>query len=139
MTIIALFLVSACAVNNQATNGGKVNRNSNTNATSTAQTDVPQTLLEYLRRVPGVQVSGTENNPTILVRNSFSIQPGSDRPLFVVDGTPVGNEYSQVASMVAVNDIKSITVLKDVASTSAYGIRGAAGVIVIRTKTGRDR
>lgn len=138
--IFAVILCFSCTASNQSAGSRKVTRSTNTTSSATIETqNQAQSLFDYLRRVPGLQVSGTESNPTILVRNSPSLQPGANRPLFVIDGRPVGNDYNQAASIVDVNDIKSVTVLKDVASTSAYGLRGANGVIVIRTKTGRDR
>jgi TonB-dependent SusC/RagA subfamily outer membrane receptor len=49
----------------------------------------------------------------------------------VVDGFPVG---TGVGNSLNSNDIESITVLKDAASTSVYGSRGANGVVLITTK-----
>jgi TonB-dependent SusC/RagA subfamily outer membrane receptor len=136
----ALVAFYSCKVNNQSSSSRHVNRDSGTTATSTvAPTNSSLSLFDYLRKVPGVQVSGTESSPRIMVRTSFSSSYSSSTPLFVIDGRPVGNSYQTAAGMVDVNDIKSITVLKDVASTSEYGMQGANGVIVIRLKKGNDR
>lgn len=59
---------------------------------------------------------------------------GNDQPLFVIDGTPVTDTYSEVQSHVDVNDIDRIEVLKSVAATNEYGMRGANGVVLIYTK-----
>ena len=74
-------------------------------------------------RVAGVDVS----NGSIIIRGAASIN-GSD-PLWIVDGVP--------GSAPNVNDIESLEVLKDAASTAIYGARGAGGVILVTTKKGR--
>jgi TonB-linked SusC/RagA family outer membrane protein len=58
---------------------------------------------------------------------------GNNEPLYLVDGLPLGE-----ASIDFINpsDIESIEVLKDAASTSIYGTRGANGVVLITTKKG---
>ncbi|MDO4879710.1 MAG: SusC/RagA family TonB-linked outer membrane protein [Capnocytophaga sp.] len=69
--------------------------------------------------------------------NSFSAAfqgGGVPSPLYIMDGIPVG---SSVLTDLNSNDIESITVLKDAASTSIYGARAANGVILITTKKGR--
>jgi len=68
-------------------------------------------------------VPGEESN--ILIRGFSSLIDGQNGPLFVVDGIPFDNE------------IESIDVLKDAASASIYGTRGAGGVILITTKKGK--
>jgi TonB-dependent SusC/RagA subfamily outer membrane receptor len=54
-------------------------------------------------------------------------------PLFVINGTDAGYDFSQVAGVVNPNDIISITVLKGT-DAAIYGSRGGNGVIIIRTK-----
>ena len=55
-------------------------------------------------------------------------------PLYVVDGATVSGD---IMTMYNPNDIESVTVLKDAASTSIYGARAANGVILITTKKGK--
>lgn len=100
------------------------------NTVETNEVSIP--LATYLRRVPGVQVSQLGGTVIVRIRGLNSINNGD--PLFVVDGIPIGNSYNQAASIVPVTDIRYVTVLKDVASTSMYGMRGSNGVIVIKTK-----
>ncbi len=88
-------------------------------------------LGEYLRGVPGVQVS--QQGGTYLIRIRGTVGTGDLEPLFVVDKMQVGG-YEQAAALVDPNDIDDVDVLKDVSSTQQYGLRGANGVIVIRTK-----
>jgi TonB-dependent SusC/RagA subfamily outer membrane receptor len=91
------------------------------------------TLLDYLRREPSLRISGSHPNPHIMVRGAQTIS-GENQPLFVVNGTQIGYSYQQVMTSVDIADIKSVRVLKDPASTSPYGMRGANGVIEIRTR-----
>ncbi len=85
--------------------------------------------------VAGVSVSRTSGAPgsgsTILIRGITTI--GTNNPLIIVDGVPV-------ASIDNVNpgDVENITVLKDAASASIYGSRGAAGVILVTTKRAKS-
>ncbi|CAL1519037.1 SusC/RagA family TonB-linked outer membrane protein [Chitinophaga sp. MM2321] len=89
-------------------------------------------------RVSGLQVINSNNdNPqggtTVRVRGVSSIN-GSNAPLVVVDGIPLG----EAGNLNAVNPniIASIEVLKDASATAIYGSRGANGVIMITTKRG---
>lgn len=91
------------------------------------------TLVDYLRKVPGLRITGRGSSATVMVRGAGSIG-GNNEPLFVLDGSPLGNSFSQVASSIDVNDIAKVKVLKDTASTSSYGVQGSAGVIEITTK-----
>ncbi|MDO6425339.1 TonB-dependent receptor plug domain-containing protein, partial [Saccharophagus degradans] len=54
-------------------------------------------------------------------------------PLFVVDGIPQEGD-----PRLSPNEIETIDILKDAASTAVYGTRGAAGVILITTKQGKE-
>ncbi len=74
----------------------------------------------------------TNNNPTIRVRGIGSINAGTS-PLIILDGTPYGGDMNTIN----LNDIESLTVLKDAAANALYGSRGANGVIVITTKKGK--
>ena len=82
----------------------------------------------------GVQVNQITGIPgqefTVRIRGLSSLGAGSE-PLYVIDGFPVGNQLSQILNP---NDIESITILKDAASTAVYGARGANGVVLINTK-----
>ena len=99
-------------------------------------------------RVAGLRIATITGSPgtssQIRIRGEGSIT-GNNSPLFVIDGVPINNGSSisgggtpgiGILSMINTNDIESITVLKDAASTSVYGNRGSNGVIVITTKKG---
>ena len=86
-------------------------------------------------RAAGVQVTQTSGAPgsvmKIRVRGTNSIS-GNNNPLYVLDGMVI----SDIGS-INVNDIASMEVLKDASATAIYGSRGANGVILITTKTGK--
>ncbi len=87
---------------------------------------------------PGVQVAIQSGQPgssgTIRIRGIGSINSSSN-PLYVVDGMPFDGDLASINP----NDIESMSVLKDAASTALYGSRAANGVIVITTKKGKEQ
>jgi TonB-linked SusC/RagA family outer membrane protein len=87
-------------------------------------------------RIAGVQVTSAEGSPDadirIRVRGGGSLTQDAS-PLIIVDGFPI-NSMNDISS----SDIETMTVLKDAASTAIYGSRGANGVILITTKSGKD-
>jgi TonB-linked SusC/RagA family outer membrane protein len=88
-------------------------------------------------RLAGVQVITTEGRPgaeiLIRVRGGGSITQDNS-PLYIVDGIQVENALSVLSPQ----EIESIDVLKDAASTAIYGARGANGVVIITTRGGRE-
>ena len=88
-------------------------------------------------RVAGVQVTNTSGAPgseaKIHIRGPNSIN-ASNSPLYVVDGIALSSIRLQDIN---VNDIQSIDVLKDASATAIYGSRGANGVVLITTKSGK--
>ena len=87
-------------------------------------------------KMAGVQVTTTEGSPDaeikIRVRGGGSISQDNS-PLYIVDGFPVSS-----ISNISPTDIQSIDVLKDASSTAIYGARGANGVIIVTTKSGKE-
>ena len=85
-----------------------------------------RTLEEYLEgRVAGLEI-GPDGGIVIRGKGTYN---GFSGPLIIVDGVEVSD-----TSAINPNDIYSVDVLKDAASSSIYGIRGSNGVIVITTK-----
>lgn len=84
--------------------------------------------------VPGVQVTQYNSQPgaafSVRIRGTNSISYSSD-PLYVLDGY-AGADLTGLN----VNDIQSISILKDASSAAIYGSRGANGVVLITTKKG---
>ncbi|SNR51824.1 TonB-linked outer membrane protein, SusC/RagA family [Hymenobacter mucosus] len=99
-------------------------------------------------RASGVNITtpnGVLNNPPVIrIRGVNSISLSSE-PLVVIDGVPtysgnssaVGSVANNPLSNLNPNDIESMEVLKDAASTAIYGSRAAGGVILITTKRGK--
>lgn len=89
-------------------------------------------------RIAGVNVTSSEGDPgsvmNIVIRGQNSITQ-SNAPLYVIDGFPI-EDFN--ANILNTSDIASIDVLKDASSTAIYGARGANGVILITTKSGKE-
>lgn len=100
--------------------------------------DIPlSSAMQALQgRLAGVNISTTEGGPgapvTIKVRGGGSITQ-DNTPLYVVDGIQMEDALSKIAPQ----DIETVDVLKDAASTAIYGARGANGVVIITTKGGK--
>lgn len=90
------------------------------------------TLADYLRRVPGVVVTGSGENTVVEIRGVSSFYLSSE-PLYVVDGEVAGTRYADVARIVPAKQIDYVKVLKGSEAT-LYGVRGGNGVILIVTK-----
>ncbi|KAA8484953.1 TonB-linked SusC/RagA family outer membrane protein [Arcticibacter tournemirensis] len=90
-------------------------------------------------RAAGVQVNQNNGTPgaalSIRIRGTNSLNADSE-PLYVIDGFPTN---AGVGFSLNPEDIASMTILKDAASTAIYGSRGANGVILITTKNGINK
>ncbi len=85
-------------------------------------------------KVPGLMIShNADGSIAIRIRGATSIM-GSNEPLYIIDGVPAVSGPGGRLQGINPRDIASIEVLKDAASTAFYGMRGANGVIVIKTK-----
>jgi TonB-linked SusC/RagA family outer membrane protein len=115
--------------------------------------NAPVTNIEQLIQgnAPGLQITAASGDPgaaaTVRIRGVSSIS-GINDPLWIVDGREViGNDFN-VSSItdfgfspigdIDPSDIESIEVLKDASATALYGSRGSNGVIVIKTKRGKQ-
>ncbi len=93
-------------------------------------------LADAMRgKAAGVQITQNDGTPgsefTFRIRGASSISAGST-PLFVIDGV-----LQEEANNINPGDIENIEILKDASGTAMYGARGANGVIIITTKTGK--
>ena len=121
---------------------GSVRKKDLTGSVATVSSDALQAVpvasaSEALQgKMAGVNITTSEGSPDadvkIRVRGGGSIT-GDNSPLFIVDGFPV-----ESISDIPANDIEDITVLKDASSTAIYGSRGANGVILVTTKSGKE-
>lgn len=73
-------------------------------------------------------------NTDLYIRGLSSIRLNS--PLVVIDGIPVAYNASQTLEYISPNEVESVTLLKDASTQAIYGIQGAGGVIVVKTKRG---
>jgi TonB-linked SusC/RagA family outer membrane protein len=89
-------------------------------------------------RMAGVNVSASEGTPgealKIVIRGGNSLTSSND-PLYVINGLPL-EDFDPAT--IETSDIESFQVLKDASATAIYGSRGANGVVVITTKSGRS-
>ena len=101
--------------------------------------DIPlnSTAQALAGRLAGVQITGSEGSPNaevlIRVRGGGSITQDNS-PLYIIDGIQVESGINSLSPQ----DIESIDVLKDASATAIYGARGANGVVIITTKSGRN-
>ena len=115
----------------------------------------PEQLIQG--KVAGVQTVSSSGEPgagiSLRIRGTTSVTSNND-PLYVVDGVPLSagstsaegsdigfgsSPSSNPLSFLNPNDIESMSVLKDASATAIYGSRGANGVVIITTKTGKGR
>ena len=101
----------------------------------TQQSNVAQALAG---KVAGVQLTNTSGqpgkSPEIRIRGFSSLNAGNS-PLWIVDGMPYSGDLNNLNP----SDVESMTVLKDAASNSLYGARGANGVVMITTKKAKSK
>jgi TonB-linked SusC/RagA family outer membrane protein len=104
-------------------------------------------------KVAGVHINpsssgGVGGSSYVVIRGASSLT-GDNKPLFIVDGIPIDNktldrpssfdgyDYGDGIGNINPDNIESITVLKGPSAAALYGARGANGVILITTKTGK--
>ncbi len=114
----------------------------------------PEQLIQG--KTAGVQITQASGEPgagmNLRIRGSNSIR-SNNNPLFVVDGVPLsgesttpsggdvingGNATRNPLNFINPNDIESMSILKDASATAIYGSRGANGVVIITTKSGKS-
>ncbi|MFZ9029676.1 MAG: SusC/RagA family TonB-linked outer membrane protein [Robiginitalea sp.] len=126
------------AVTSEEFNGGVINS--------------PEQLIQG--KTAGVNVQQVSGEPgagiQVNIRGANSVR-ASNNPLFVVDGVPLfgqntdavgdtgagASEQGNPLNFLNPNDIESMSILKDASATAIYGSRGANGVVIITTKSGK--
>jgi TonB-linked SusC/RagA family outer membrane protein len=105
-------------------------------------------------KVAGVNVSNIASGPAgssrVIIRGNVSLQ-GNNQPLYVIDGVPMdnsgfgqaglwgGSDEGDGTSSINPDDIENISVLKGANAAALYGSRASNGVILITTKSGKDK
>jgi TonB-linked SusC/RagA family outer membrane protein len=132
---------------------------------SEALKDLPQVTLDQMMQGKAAGVTVTNNsgqpggNVSVRVRGATSIG-GTNEPLYIVDGIPISGDATNSSSsgkplsadysganaasvtvsplaLINPNDIETMDILKDASATAIYGSRGANGVVLITTKSGK--
>ncbi|HMF71283.1 MAG TPA: SusC/RagA family TonB-linked outer membrane protein, partial [Flavitalea sp.] len=115
-----------------------------------AEAKEPNLVNALAGKIAGVRVTNSQGDmgsSRIVIRGETSIS-GNNQPLFVINGIPVDNsqlnsagarDYANTISDINPDDIESISVLKGPNAAALYGSRAAAGVILIKTKTGKSK
>jgi TonB-dependent starch-binding outer membrane protein SusC len=115
----------------------------------------PEQLIQG--KAAGVQITSASGEPgagvSVRIRGVSSVR-GGNNPLFVVDGIPLTDDNASPGGIdlgrgtssprnplnfLNPNDIESMDVLKDASATAIYGSRGANGVVIITTKSGKGK
>ena len=114
----------------------------------------PNLLNNLTGKVAGVTItqggSGVGSSARIVIRGESSLS-GDNQPLFVVNGMPINNDnggngraqgnleadYGNGAADINPDDIESVSILRGANATALYGSRGANGVVLITTKSGK--
>jgi TonB-dependent starch-binding outer membrane protein SusC len=91
------------------------------------------TLDTYLRKIPGILVTGSGSTATVRLRGENSFVANSE-PLIVLNGVVVNGGYASAYYLINPFEIKSVTALKDAASAAIYGSRASNGVVVVTLK-----
>lgn len=120
---------------------GSVKKSDVTGSVASVKTEalkeIPANSVEGLLqgRAAGLQVINSSQDPgadaTVRIRGGSSLR-GSNSPLVVVDGFPLGDAGD--LKQINPSDIVNIEILKDASASAIYGSRGANGVIMITTK-----
>jgi TonB-dependent SusC/RagA subfamily outer membrane receptor len=137
--ILVVGLISACAHSgNPGDKRAVVPRDVPAGAAVTGE-DIertPSVSVEELMttKFPGVWLSrNADGSLSVRIRGTTSLT-ASNEPLYIIDGQPIQTGPNGSLTGIAASDIASIQVLKDAAATTMYGMRGANGVIIIKTK-----
>lgn len=91
-------------------------------------------LLSKLENISSVYIDRRNNNQAISIHGASTIYANTT-PLIVIDNFPYDGDLNNINP----NTVESITILKDAAAASIWGVRAGNGVIVINTKKGRYR
>lgn len=127
---LLLFIILFCSCGVSYTGGRKNSSADDRRTGSVSKVDMKNAetynnIYDYLRgRVPGVQVVG---NSSIRIRGAGAPNSNAE-PLILVDGV----ETSDISDLNP-SDVASVEILKD-GTAALYGMRGANGVIIIKTK-----
>jgi TonB-dependent SusC/RagA subfamily outer membrane receptor len=140
---LLIAVISGCASSNAAhpveTRGPDPSPGPPLTGTTVTADDLDRAGLDPIEKtlashVAGVWITRTpDGGIAVRIRGQTSINANTE-PLYVIDGQTVQPGPGGALTGINPYDIASIEVLKDAASLSFYGVRGANGVIIIKTK-----
>lgn len=124
---------------------GKTSRITNTGAVSSINAaevrEIPTANVQntLAGRLPGFFSQQSSGQPgkdasDFFIRGISSLNPAGNQPLIIVDD--IEYTYDQL-QQINVNEIETISILKDASTTAIYGIKGANGVLVVTTRRGK--
>ena len=124
--IIASLILGACGSSEGTASGDRSDRES-----LEEKNRISISLLNQIRRIPGIAL---RNGVPVFTKNTTDISMGVPiEPLYVLNGYPIGNSFSDVNQIVDNVNVQKIETMTD-SEASFYGSRGANGVILITTK-----
>ncbi len=121
----------------RVTNTGAVSTISGESIRRVPTSAVQNTLQGKVPGVFSVQRGGQPGKDAsdFFIRGISSLNPDGNKPLIIVDD--IEYTYEQL-SQINVNEIESISILKDASTTAIYGIKGANGVLIVKTRRGNS-
>lgn len=133
-------IIIAYGTTTKATNVGSVAQLSSESFENRPLTNVTDALVGAAPGVQGTLGGGSPGAEANIRVRGFGSISASNSPLYVVDGIPYDSGSGSNSGIVNINpdDIESISILKDATTTALYGSRGANGVIMITTKSGKS-
>ena len=137
--LVTLLLLAACPAGGTASSLAPARPGADDRSrTATAddwQGSTPARAEElFVGRFPGVRVVAAAGGISVRIRGASTIN-GDGAPLYVVDGMAMDAPNGLLS--INPSDIAKIEILKDIGSTSYYGVRGGNGVVLITTKRGK--
>jgi len=133
-------ILAACAQNTAVAGAGAASapvapRTANTIDSTVIANAGDRPLAEIIAsRIPGVRLARAADGSLVLHVRGESSFLNSSGPLYVIDGVQI--EPDQQFNLASINphDIASVEIVKDPSMLSMYGVRGANGVVIIRSK-----
>ncbi len=129
--VYSVFAVTLLFMSNCASSGTSANSSPDTNVIEVYDSSL--SLADYLRRAGGVSVHKIDGRTQVRIRGNASFNSNAD-PLFVVDGVRTGNNYDRIESLIPIEFIESIKVLKGSEASARFGLTASSGAIIITTK-----
>ncbi|MEM7373047.1 MAG: TonB-dependent receptor plug domain-containing protein [Bacteroidota bacterium] len=133
LLLSCFLLLCHCHSSNQVARNSQQTRSHDPNVIIPDNTQASVNSWENLfRKVASVEVQGSYPNLSLRIRGANSIHMTTE-PLYVLEGIPLGHDFSSLARATTPSDVKSIRVVKG-PDAALYGARGSNGVVVVTLK-----